>query len=177
MSSLATLLLCLKHRACPRCRSDGKDRSRIRALGGNPETPAEPGQELLQYAVSLLHGGCSGQPEFRDQPVLQGSCRTPHPPLSLKRKSENHLDAQFFHCPSELGCRPAGLIFRAVLEDRVAVGVEGEGDAAAPEQVLHQQKVVAAVFPLAKQGLATAPLASSTASSNVSGGLSSLSHR
>ena len=37
-----------------------------------------------------------------------------------------------------------------VLEDRVAVGIEGQGDAAALEQVLHQQEVVVAVFLLAK---------------------------
>ena len=34
----------------------------------------------------------------------------------------------------------------SVLEDGVAVGIEGEGNAAAPEQVLHQQEVVVAVF-------------------------------
>ena len=40
-----------------------------------------------------------------------------------------------------------------MLEDGVAVGIEGQGDAAAPEQVLHQQEVVVAVFMIAKQGV------------------------
>ena len=40
-----------------------------------------------------------------------------------------------------------------MLEDGAAVGIEGEGNAAAPEQVLHQQEVAVAVFLLAKQGV------------------------
>ena len=39
------------------------------------------------------------------------------------------------------------------LKTGVAVGIEGQGDAAAPEQVLHQQEVVVAVFLRAKQGV------------------------
>ena len=74
-------------------------------------------------------------------------------PLAWGDKGEYHLDAQFCHRPSELGGRPSGLVFRLVLEDGVAVGIEGEGNAAAPEQVLHQQEVVVAVFMIAKQGV------------------------
>ena len=69
------------------------------------------------------------------------------------REGENHLDTQFFHGPSKLGGHPSGLMFRLVLEDGVAVGIEGEGNAAEPEQVLHQQGVVAAVFMIAEQGV------------------------
>ena len=150
---------------------------RIGALGGNLETPVVSRQELLQYSLRLLHGGCSGQPEFGDQPVLEGSRGTLHPSFGLGRKGEYHLDAQFCHRPSELGGRPSGLVFRLVLEDGVAVGIEGEGNAAAPEQVLHQQEVVVAVFMIAKQASTTEPVASSTASSNVNGGLRSPNHR
>ena len=78
-------LRCLKHRTCPRRRSGGKGFSecRIRTLGGNLETPVEPGQELLQYGLGLFNRGCSGQPEFRDQPVLEGSRGTFHPSFGL----------------------------------------------------------------------------------------------
>ena len=31
--------------------------SRIRTLGGNLETPVEPGQELLQYSLGLFNNG------------------------------------------------------------------------------------------------------------------------
>ena len=48
---------------------------------------------------------------------------------------------------------PVGPDSGLVLEDGVAVGIEGQGDAAAPEQVLHQQEVVVAVFLMAKQGV------------------------
>ena len=71
-------------------------------MGGNLETPVEPGQEPLQYGLGLLHGGRSRQPEFRDQPVLEGYRGTFHPSFGLGRQGENHPDTQFFHCPSEL---------------------------------------------------------------------------
>ena len=84
MLSLATLLLCLRHRTWPRRRSGGKGTEcRIRALGGNLEPPVEPGQELFQYSLGLFNRGCSGQPEFRDQPVLEGSRGTFHPSFGL----------------------------------------------------------------------------------------------
>ena len=56
----------------------------MRTLGGNLETPIEAGQELLEYSLRLLHGGCSRQPEFRDQPVLKGSRGTFHPSFGLR---------------------------------------------------------------------------------------------
>ena len=56
---------------------------RIRALGGNLETPVVSGQELFQYGLGLFNRGCSGQPEFRDQPVLEGSRGTFHPSFGL----------------------------------------------------------------------------------------------
>ena len=126
---------------------------RIRALGGNLETPVVSRQELFQHGLGLFNRGCSGQPKFRNQPVLEGSCGTFHPSFGLGRKGEYHLDTQFFHRPSELGGRSGRPGSGRVLEDGVAVGIEGKGDAAALEQVLHQQEVVVAVFLLAKQGV------------------------
>ena len=106
MLSRATLLLCLKHRTWPRRRSGGKGRKAgSGALGGNLETPVVSRQELFQHGLGLLHGGCSGQPEFGDQPVLEGSRGTFHPSFGLGRKGEYHLDTQFCHGPSELGGR------------------------------------------------------------------------
>ena len=77
----------------------------------------------------------------------------PTRPLAWGDRAENHLDTQFCHGPSELGRRSGRPGSGRVLEDRVAVGIEGEVDAAAPEQVLQQQEVVAAVFLPAKQGV------------------------
>ena len=48
---------------------------------------------------------------------------------------------------------PAGLILRPVFEDRMAVGVEGEGNAVASKKSLHQQQVVVAVLLLAEPGV------------------------
>ena len=125
---------------------------RLGALGRNPKTPVEPGQELLQHGLGLFNGGCSCKPEFRDQPVLEGSRRPLHPPLCLGRQGENQLCPQLLDGPAELGCRPGELMFRTVLEDRVAVGVQGESNAAAPEQSLHQQEVTAGILLIAKEG-------------------------
>ena len=72
---------------------------------------------------------------------LEGSSRPLHPTLCLGRQGEDHLYSQFFHCPAKLGWRTGGLIFRAVFEDRVAVGVQGQGCAAALYQILEQQEI------------------------------------
>ena len=145
---LATLLRCLKHRTCSKGRSTCKGRNAgsghwLGTLGRNSKTPVEPGQELLQHGPGLLKCGCSREPQFRDQPVLEGSGRPLDSALGLGRQGEYHLNPQFLHCPSELGGRAGGLIFRLVLEDRVPVGVQGEGNAEAPEQALHQPEVAA----------------------------------
>ena len=56
---------------------------RIRALGGNLETPVVSRQELFQHGPSPCSiVVASGQPEFRDQPVLEGSRGTFHRPLA-----------------------------------------------------------------------------------------------
>ena len=70
------------------------------------------GRELLQYTLRLLHGGCSGQPQFRDHAALEGSRRPLHTPFGLRRQSEYQFYPQFIHCLSELGWRAGGLIFR-----------------------------------------------------------------
>ena len=126
---------------------------RLGALGWNPKTPVESGQELLQHGPGLFKGGCSREPEFRDQLVLEGSGRPLHPSLRLRGHGENQLYPQSLRCPSELSGRAGGLIFRLVLEDRVAVGVQGEGYAAAPEQALHQQEITAGILMIAEEGV------------------------
>ena len=123
------------------------------ALGRNPKTPVESGQELLQHGLGLLKGGCFCEPEFRDQPVLEGSSRTLHTPLGLRRKGENQLYSQLLHGSSELGWRLGGLIFRPVLEYGVPIGVEGERNAAALYQALDQQEVTAGILLAAEQGV------------------------
>ena len=60
--------------------------------------------------------------------------------------------SQLLDGPAELGCRPGELMFRTVLEDRVAGDVQGESNAAAPEQSLHQQEVTAGILLIAKEG-------------------------
>ena len=125
----------------------------IGTLGRNSKTPVEPGQELLQHGPGLLKGGCSREPQFRDQPVLEGSGRPLDSALGLGRRGEYHLNPQFLHCPSELGGRAAGLIFRLVLEDRAPVGVQGEGYAGALEHSLHQPEIAVGIFMLAEQGV------------------------
>ena len=114
--------------------------SGLGTLGWDLETPVESRQELPEYGPGLFHGGCPSQPEFGDEPVLEGPSRPLHSSLGLGRQGEYQLYAQFLHCPAELGGRAARLIFRPVLEDRVAVGVEGEGNAPALDQALYSRK-------------------------------------
>ena len=105
-----------------------------------------------QPGLGLSNGGCPCKPELRDQPVLKGSGRPLHPPLCMGRQCENQLCPQLLHGPAELGWRPGGLIFRTVFEDSVPVGVQGERNAAAPYQSLHQQEVTAGILMIAKEG-------------------------
>ena len=110
---------------------------------GTPKRRLNLGRNCFNTALACSTSGCSREPQFRDQPVLEGSRRSLHPPLFLRRQGEYHLSLQLCHCAPELGGRAGGLIFRLVLEDGVAVGVQGEGYAEAPEQALHQQEVTA----------------------------------
>ena len=52
-----------------------------------------------------------------------------------------------------LGWHPGEAGTGRVPEDRVPVGVAGDGYAAAPEQALHQQEVAVGVFPLGEAGV------------------------
>ena len=88
-------------------RSQGAECS-IRTPGRNSKTPVESGQELLQHGLDLFNSGCSSEPEFRDQPVLEGSGCPLDSPLCLRRQVEYHFNPQLCHCPSKLGGRPGG---------------------------------------------------------------------
>ncbi len=126
---------------------------RLRAFGRNVKAPVEPGQELLQDSLGLLKGGRSCQPEFGDQPVLESSGGTLHTSLCLGREGEYQLYSQFLHGPAELGGSTGGLVFRAVLEYGVAVGVQGEGEAAPLHQALQQPEISEAVLLLAEESV------------------------
>ena len=67
-------------------------------------------------------------------------------PFRLWGQGENQLYPQPLHGPSELDGRAGWLIFRLVLEDRAAVGVQGKGYAEAPQQALHQPEVAAGIL-------------------------------
>ena len=73
-----------------------------------------------------------------------------HTPLRLGREGEYQLHSQLIQGPAGLGGRAGGLVFGAMLEDRMAVGVEGQGNAAAPYQALQQPEVAAAVLLIAE---------------------------
>ena len=103
-------------------------------LRGNPESLVEPWQELLQHPVGFPDAAGAGQPEFSYQPVLERSRRSLHAALGLGRQGENHLNPQFLHGPAELGRHPREAGAGCMPEHPVPVGVQGEGNAAAPEQ-------------------------------------------
>ena len=109
----------------------------------------ETGQEVPQRGVGLVDGRGSRQPEFADQPVLEGAVHAFHAPLGLWRAGEDLFDAQFPHGPGELGWahRLGDMPGLAVeLEDPVAITVESQGDAVAPDYPIHQQEVAPGVL-------------------------------
>ena len=68
----------------------------------------------------------------------------------MGREGEYQLHPQLIQGPAGLGGRAGRLVFGAMLEDRMAVGVEGQGNAAAPYQALQQPEVAAAVLLIAE---------------------------
>ena len=60
------------------------------------------------------------------------------------------MHSQLIQGPAGLGGRAGRLVFGAMLEDRMAVGVEGQGNAAAPYQALQQPEVAEAVLLMAE---------------------------
>ena len=125
----------------------------LRVLRRNLEAPVVSRQELVQHGVGLFNGARTSQAKFRDQPVLKGSRGTFHPTLRLGRHGENHLNPQFLHGSAELGWHPGEAGAGRMLEDRVAVGVEGDGYAATLHETLDQHEVIATVFLLAEEGV------------------------
>ena len=105
--SLATFLRCLKHRTCSKDRSGPRGRyaDGLRALRGNPEAPVVAWQKLLQHPVGFPDAAGARQPEFGNQPVLEGSRSPLQTALGLWREGEYHLYPQLVHGPAELGRR------------------------------------------------------------------------
>ena len=152
--SLATLLRCLKHRTCSQAQLRVQwPECWLRVLLGNPESPVEPWQELLQHPVGFSDAAGTSQAKFSYQPILKGACRSLHATFCLGRLSKNHLDPELVHCPAELGWHPGEAGTGRVPEDGVAVGVEGDGYAETLHETLDQQEVVATVFLTAEEGV------------------------
>lgn len=72
-------------------------------LGRDGQLAVEAGEEVPQHGVGLVDGDGPRQPEFADQPVLEGAGHALHPALGLWRTGKELLDAQFPHGPGELG--------------------------------------------------------------------------
>ena len=71
-------------------------------------------------------------------------------PLIRRPREAIHVETPA--TPLKLGGRAGRLIFRLVLEDRVAVGVRCEGYAEVPEQSLHQPEVAVWSLPARRTG-------------------------
>ena len=70
----------------------------------------------------------------------------------LIRRPREAIHVETPATPLKLGGRAGRLIFRLVLEDRVAVGVRCEGYAEVPEQSLHQPEVAVWSLPARRTG-------------------------
>ena len=118
-------------------------------LGRHTELLVEPGQEFLQHSVGLINGDGSRQPEFADQPVLEGAGHAFHPALGLWRTGKDLFNAQFLHGPGKMGWTH-GLGYMpglsGKLEDPVAIAIESQGGLIAADDPLHQQEVAPGVL-------------------------------
>ena len=60
----------------------------LRLLGRHTELLVELGQEFPQYGIGLVDGGGAHQPEFADQPVLEGTAMRSTRPLACGERAK-----------------------------------------------------------------------------------------
>src|SRR5215204_1383156 len=99
-------------------------------MASTPTMSAEAALALKKARQKRIGGfkvADARQPQFLDQPILQGRMSAFHPPLSLARVGAQDLDVEVRQGAAELGHAVASCgILLADPEDRMLVGVEGD---------------------------------------------------
>ena len=85
------------------------------------------------------------------RPILEGAVGPFYPTLRLRRTREDLLHPKLCHRTTELGRRRRLMRARYILEDGVAVTVQGQRNPTTPDQLLHEEEIAMSVLFMAKQ--------------------------
>ena len=152
--SLATLLLCLKHRICSRHNSGSRGRNAGSGYGGGtPKRRLNRGRNCFSTLLAspmLLAPASRSSVTSRSWKVPAARSTRPFP---WGDRAKIIWIPQLLHASAELGGHPREAGAGCVSEDPVPVGVQGDGSAATLHQGLHQQEVIVGVFLLTEEGV------------------------
>lgn len=122
-------------------------------LGRLREAGVVAWQIALEEALGLVEGAGLGEAQFGDEAILKGAEEPFDPALALGRGGGDPADTQFVKGAADLrgGDRLGELLGErrragGAMKETVAVGVGGDGDAIAPDELAEQEQVPARVF-------------------------------
>ena len=107
------------------------------------------------------------QPDVVRSPADPGRCRWPVLPDPSPPENARLLHPKLCHRTTELGRRRRLMPARYILEDGVAVTVQGQRNPTTPDQLLHEEEIAMSVLFMAKQCVGHGLVASSIANSRV----------
>lgn len=113
-------------------------------------------EEAGKESVGGLRVGDARETEFSDQAILEGTALPLDAPFGLWGRSGNPLNAQLLQSAADLSRRGAtaqllldrerALAYRRPLEDPVAIGVDGEGEAIGLSDLVEEQEVALGIL-------------------------------
>ena len=133
---------------------------RLGIRGGLGEAGIVAREKAIQEALGVGQRGGPGEPEFDDEAVLEGAEETLDPTLALGGGGGNPPDAELMQGATNLGGGngafelegPALRDARIAVKQAVAVGVGGDRDAIAADEMAEQEEVTVGVFDGPKDG-------------------------
>lgn len=127
---------------------------RLRMRGGQSETRIVTREKAIDDALRLREGAGLGEPQFDDEPILEGAEEAFHPPLPLGRGRRDPANPQFLQGAANLRGRADALqvvgdvLWGAgvAMKQAVAIGIGGCGDPVAPDEAAEEEEVPVGVF-------------------------------
>ena len=115
------------------------------------EALVEVREEIFQNDIGVFDGVRTREPKLGYKSVLEGSRHPLHSSLRLGRQGEDHLDTDLVHCARELSWSARRSAPWHMLEDGVAISVQGDRYPIALDHTLHQKEVVPSVLVFTEQ--------------------------
>ena len=150
--SLATLRLCLKHSMPARFRSGSGERyALVDCAGGTPKRLLKRVKKAHRTWLASEMVLAPARRSSVTSRSWKGAVGPFYPTLRLRRTREDLLHPKLCHRTTELGRRRRLMRARYILEDGVAVTVQGQRNPTTPDQLLHEEEIAMSVLFMAKQ--------------------------